>query len=285
MARYRLRFLLHEMDLPQGELIIGRSATCGLTIDDPLVSRSHARLVVTEDGATIEDAGSRNGIRVNGRTIKGPARLSDGMRFRIGTQELMFREIADAAVQLPRRRATGFMIHCTSCGLPYSTEATSCPNCGREQEVSEDEPTTTTEQAWSIELLAETMHRAQSLGRKKDIERLLIQAKGVLETTSVSVDRRRLDQLADGAIRFASEEGQVEWARWALGLYSRRGIAPGEEIGHQISSLPPATQQTLAPSMKDVVTSLRPPAAGEEEADEKTMQLFREISERTEASG
>ncbi len=272
------------MDLPPGELIIGRSATCGLTIDDPLVSRSHAKLVVTDSGATIEDAGSRNGIRVNGKIIKGPTALSDGARFRVGTQELMFRAIEETAPAAPpRRRATGFMIHCPTCGLPYSTEATACPHCGREGGAAEDEPTTTTEQAWSIELLAETMHRAQTLGRKQDIERLLIQARGLLESTSVTVDRRRLDQLADGAIRFAADEGQVDWARWALSLYSKRGIAPSEEVGRQLESLPPAARQSLEPSLKEVVRSLRPPAAGEDEEDEKAVRLLRELAKTSEA--
>src|SRR5690606_35119163 len=117
-----------------------------------------------------EDAGSRNGIRVNGKTIKGPTPLTDGARFRIGTQELMFRSVDEAALAPPRRRSTGFMIHCPDCGLPYSTDAASCPHCGRVGGSGEDEPTTTTEQAWSIELLTETMHRAQTLGRTQDIE-------------------------------------------------------------------------------------------------------------------
>jgi uncharacterized Zn finger protein (UPF0148 family) len=173
------------------------------------------------------------------------------------------------------------MIHCPTCGLPYSTEATSCPHCGHQGDARDEEPTTTTEQAWSIELLAETMHRAQTLGRKHDIERLLIQARGLLESTLVTVDRRRLDQLADGAIRFASEEGKVDWARWALRLYSKRGIAPGEEVGQQIGSLPPATQKTLAEDLRNVVTSLRPPAAGEEENDEKTVQLLSELAQNS----
>lgn len=282
MARYRLRFLLHEIDLPPGELVIGRSATCGLTIDDPLVSRSHARIIISDAGAFIEDAGSRNGIRVNGKTIKGTTPLTDGARFRIGTQELMFRTLEEAALAPPRRRSTGFMIHCPTCGLPYSTDAASCPHCGREGASNEEEPTTTTEQAWSIELLAETMHRALTLGRKQDIERLLVQARGLLESTSVTVDRRRLDQLADGALRFAAEEGKVEWARWALSLYSKRGIAPGEEVGQQIGSLPPAARETLVPALRDVLTSLGPPSAGQEENDEKTVQLLLEIARKSE---
>jgi hypothetical protein len=197
------------MDLPLGELVIGRSANCALTIDDPLVSRSHARIVVTADGATIEDAGSRNGIRVNGRTISGPTPLEDGARFRVGSQELLFRSMEDALVQPPRRRSTDFMIHCSACGLPYSTEADCCPSCGEAPDSEEEEPTTTTEHAWSIELLAETIHRAQAADHSENLERLLVQAQGVLNGTSVTVDRRRLDQLADGAIRYSAQKGDL----------------------------------------------------------------------------
>lgn len=267
------------MDLPEGDLLIGRSANCGLTIDDPLVSRSHARLTITKDSASIEDAGSRNGIRVNGRTIVGRVLLSDGARFRVGTQELVLREVEEAPLVAPRRRATGFMIHCQRCSLPYSTDAPSCPNCGQDQALDEEEPTTTTEQAWSIELVAETMHRARALGRSDNLERLLVQARGVLDHSSVTVDRRRLDQLADGAIRFAAEAGNVEWARWALGLYSKRGIAPGPEVGQQLSSLPPAARDTLAPAVGQVVRSLRPPTGGDEEADEGTLEILRGLAD------
>lgn len=282
LARYRLRFLLHEMDIPQGELLIGRSANCELTIDDPLVSRNHARLLIVGDEAFIEDAGSRNGIRVNGRTITGRTRLTDGARFRIGTQELVLRQVEEATVQAPRRRSTGFMIHCTSCGLPYSTEALECPNCGKDHE---DEPTTTTEQAWSIELVAETMHRARSLGKSDTLERLLVQARSVLESTSVTVDRRRLDQLADGAIRHATDSGDFDWARWALGLYSKRGMAPGPEVGQQLGSLPPPMRETLAPEAVAVVRSLRPPFEGGEDADDETMEVLRRIASGASGAG
>ena len=74
MVRYRLRFVLQELDLPQGGTIIGRSLDCHLTLEDPLVSRRHARIVVDEAGARIEDMGSRNGVRVNGAVIHEPVR-------------------------------------------------------------------------------------------------------------------------------------------------------------------------------------------------------------------
>ncbi|HOU94439.1 MAG TPA: FHA domain-containing protein, partial [Polyangiaceae bacterium] len=90
MSRPRLRFLLQEIDLRDGETLVGRSVHCHVTIEDPLVSRQHARLLVTRSGTTIEDLDSRNGTLVNGRAIRAAVELRDGDRIRIGTLELVY---------------------------------------------------------------------------------------------------------------------------------------------------------------------------------------------------
>jgi len=52
-----------------GTLTIGRLPECDVTIDDPAVSRRHAR--ITSDGVdyTVEDLNSTNGVRVNGHPV------------------------------------------------------------------------------------------------------------------------------------------------------------------------------------------------------------------------
>ena len=88
--RFRLRFLLQEHDLPPGETILGRSPDCHITIEDPLISRQHARIVVEQGVVTFHDLGSRNGSRINGRPISGSQVLADQDRVRLGAQELVF---------------------------------------------------------------------------------------------------------------------------------------------------------------------------------------------------
>jgi putative peptide zinc metalloprotease protein len=69
------------------DMVIGRAAGSTLRLDDPSVSRTHARISV-RDGR-IEDAGSSHGTWVDGAPLARPAVLRDGMRIRIGDQELM----------------------------------------------------------------------------------------------------------------------------------------------------------------------------------------------------
>ncbi|MCA9674822.1 MAG: sigma 54-interacting transcriptional regulator, partial [Myxococcales bacterium] len=66
-----------------GALILGRDADCDVALPHEKISRRHARLVV-DDGVTIEDLGSTNGIRVGGarleRGVPAPMPLGESVR-------------------------------------------------------------------------------------------------------------------------------------------------------------------------------------------------------------
>lgn len=72
----------HPVD---GELILGRErGTADLVLDDPGVSRRHARVLSEDDGVLVEDLGSSNGTYVNGRRISGPVELDAGDELQLG---------------------------------------------------------------------------------------------------------------------------------------------------------------------------------------------------------
>ncbi len=99
----RLRYLAHDLEVPLGEFFIGRSADCQLSLDDPLVSRRHALLTVSESGVAVEDLGSRNGVLVNGTKISGRQTLSDGDKITIGGQEMYLLGVVEpTSAQSPR---------------------------------------------------------------------------------------------------------------------------------------------------------------------------------------
>jgi serine phosphatase RsbU (regulator of sigma subunit) len=64
-------------------LVIGRSAAAGLVLDDPFLSRLHARLVRNGPAVFLEDLGSRLGTLLNGRPVREPTPIRPGDVVRI----------------------------------------------------------------------------------------------------------------------------------------------------------------------------------------------------------
>lgn len=81
-----------------GVVTVGRGPECSLRLDEPGLSRAHARLLANEHGVQVEDVGSSNGTFINGaRVLRGEARIGDEIafdkiRFQLlgcGTQEVV----------------------------------------------------------------------------------------------------------------------------------------------------------------------------------------------------
>jgi pSer/pThr/pTyr-binding forkhead associated (FHA) protein len=73
----------HERRL-DGGAVIGRSNGCDVQLEDPFVSRRHARLLSSPVGTAIQDLGSSNGIYVNGRRSPGITPLHPGDVVQLG---------------------------------------------------------------------------------------------------------------------------------------------------------------------------------------------------------
>jgi hypothetical protein len=234
--------LLQEFDLPRGATLIGRSSDCHVTIEDPLVSRQHARIVIDGDDATLQDLGSRNGVKVNGVGIRGPAKLKDGDRLRVGTQELVFCRVEQAANA--SAKTTGFLRHCAKCRLPYPQEVVACPNCGATEQLDEETLSgqfgASSQGSWSVQLLIEVLEKALSLSRVADAERILRRASAQLEERIVQheeVDARQLATLADAATRVSLQSGDPTWGCWAVQVYRRVPHVPDGELIDRLAEL------------------------------------------------
>lgn len=93
-AVFRLVWGPREVPLGEGENLLGRDAAAAVTIEDPTVSRHHARIVVGAGRARLEDLGSKNGTWLGGRRIASSEPLSDGDEIRVGPAALTFRSFA-----------------------------------------------------------------------------------------------------------------------------------------------------------------------------------------------
>lgn len=132
-ARYRIRFLLQEIELNPGLTVFGRGETCQVTLhDDSLVSREHACIALEDDAAILRDLESRNGVTLNGKRLERPTRLEPGDRFRVGRTEMVFCALDDKphSDRSPSNRQTGRDAACPGCGTVRSEGIRSCPSCG-----------------------------------------------------------------------------------------------------------------------------------------------------------
>jgi len=87
---YRLAWRDGLAALAEGEYILGRDAESVVPIDAKGVSRRHARLVIAEGRAVLEDLGSRNGTYVAGSRLSAPTVLDEGAEFRLGPLSFTF---------------------------------------------------------------------------------------------------------------------------------------------------------------------------------------------------
>lgn len=71
-------------DVEGEELVLGRDERCSVQIPDTGVSREHARVFVHNGAVWVRDAGSRNGVLVNGKRIQRPATVGPGDSIQVG---------------------------------------------------------------------------------------------------------------------------------------------------------------------------------------------------------
>ena len=80
----------YELGLYAGENLLGREPDADVRLTSEQASRRHARIVVDDGRALLEDLQSKNGTRLNGRRVSGAVALQPGDRIEIGSELLVF---------------------------------------------------------------------------------------------------------------------------------------------------------------------------------------------------
>ena len=89
-----------SIPLSDAETLIGRDPAAAVRLDDPGVSRRHARIVIRQDEAILEDLGSKNGTRRGEQLLSEPIALQDGDRIQVGPIVLVYRaSVADTTTE------------------------------------------------------------------------------------------------------------------------------------------------------------------------------------------
>jgi DNA-binding NtrC family response regulator len=90
-------------------LTVGRHPSCGLVLDDPLVSAVHAELAATPEGVRLRDRGSSNGTFLGGARVV-EALLVDRCRLVFGETAVDFEPGAPQRIDVPDVRGLGGLV-------------------------------------------------------------------------------------------------------------------------------------------------------------------------------
>jgi hypothetical protein len=209
-TRVWLRFGEHDVELAQGETILGRSPKCQIVLDDPLVSRSHARLIVNRGTVTVEDLGSANGVLVNGERLARARVIGSGDRLIIGQQTFqLFMQVA----ALEPRRDVRFA----------ARTLTGHPAVSPEARTGDSERTEATRKGDAFELLVGVVEKVLALGRGDEAERILASyLRNLLQTAKGrgDVDAELAERAATYAVRIAEATGKGTWVDYTFELYA-----------------------------------------------------------------
>ena len=264
--RFRLRYMNHDLELNEGEFVVGRNASCQLSLDDPLVSRRHALFSVLPDQVTVEDLGSRNGVSVNGERIAGRTLLRPGDRVQIGSQEMVLVAGATEAV----RTATRNPLKMTLPKMPDS-QSGSNPVLSTKPPGSPSDPdaeASMVRRADAFNLLGSVAEKALAMGKHAEAERIL--ASPLADVIEASRAGKRitpslLDQAARFSARLATATGKGAWVDYVIELYQSQGrIVPGPVIDElynafrRVSAIDLGRLREYVAQLRDQLTTLGP---------------------------
>jgi pSer/pThr/pTyr-binding forkhead associated (FHA) protein len=215
----RLRYLAHDLEVPMGQFLIGRTPECQLSLDDPLVSRRHAILVIQPDGVFVQDLGSRNGVFINGARAELRTRVGEGDMIRIGTQELVLTGIGDVP-SVPKPGARRF-------------DMTSTMQDVRVVDLMEDNdpPTSVTprrpttdpgRRVHGLSLIGGVADKALQLGRADEAERLLSRSlqEAMTKAREGNIPPEHAEKAAIYALRLAAGTTRGGWIDYVFELYT-----------------------------------------------------------------
>ena len=221
VVRFWLEYQGHSLELRSGAVVVGRSSTCHIVLDDGLVSRRHAQFVVNAKTAAIEDFGSVNGVYLNGERISGQRGLRDGDRVQIGKQDFVLRSATKVVQVSSAERFSAETLHGKT--LPREMLL--------EPEKSRDELTRRTD---ALELLCGVADKVLALGRGDEAEKLLGTALGNLlkqAQAGAGLAPASASRAAIYATRVADATGRARWIDFCFDLYAAQSRPlPGEVV-------------------------------------------------------
>ncbi|HEY2407652.1 MAG TPA: FHA domain-containing protein [Polyangiaceae bacterium] len=209
---YALREDGVEHRITKVSTLLGRGSGADIILAGGLVSRLHARLTIGDQGISIEDLGSRNGVLVNGERIAAATPLTPGDNICLGDTALVLTQLEVTPI---RQSAT-----ITDGRAPRDSDLVPAGT------YASDDISIATRRADAFQLLAGVVDKALTLGRGEEAERL-IATHLVAALSDASTGRGLPPELARSASQYAIKlglaTGKAGWLDFPFRMYRALG--------------------------------------------------------------
>lgn len=211
-TRYWLDYHGHRFDVLERPIVIGRSAVCQVVLDDALVSRRHAQVLLLDEAAVVEDLESVNGVYVNGERVERRCELQVGDRIVIGKQEMVLHGRARTAP--PGARTMRFSAE-TLTGVD-------APPLGARPTLTEPLEEDSTHQGDALDLLGGVADKVLALGRGEEAEKILAAylVNMIDSANRGTVDPAMAEKAAEYGVKLAGATGKGSWVDYVFNLYT-----------------------------------------------------------------
>lgn len=233
-----------EQVLPDGEYVIGRGSGADVLIDEPRVSRRHARLEVDGTDVHIVDEGSRNGVYVNGRPVRRSQALADGDVILVGGAELKLRvERTERERRIPSPRPAQMRI-----------------SVADEDEDDGATSRSTTKTFDDLELIGRVADQALAAGHPREAERMLeAHLRRVLEDLSRGRDVSPItvDRAFGHALKLAAALHRGAWFDLAVDVLRSARVVCSESMVAELVRVKGVVDRIDAARLKRYIDVLR----------------------------
>jgi pSer/pThr/pTyr-binding forkhead associated (FHA) protein len=221
-----------DLAVTEGSVLIGRNDDCDIIFSDPLVSRRHARIIVSSEDVLVEDLLSANGVYVNGVRVDRLQELHDGDRVLIGTREISVFDPQRSGSQAspppkpataPSRPRLDPLTPRVPTPTPIIT-STAPPNAI---------PSGPTQKAVPFLLLGKMVDKFIAAGRVADAERVIHDhMMRVLDgaRAALVVPQEVCDSAGEQAMKLAQASRNGRWVNYAVELHMRAHRVMSEAV-------------------------------------------------------
>lgn len=212
-SSYALEYAGRRLPLPVGECVVGRADEADIVVDNALISRRHARFTVMDGVVFVEDLGSINGVRVDGKPVQGKMPLAAGSR-------VLIADVPMTLIRTESGRAGRDTARIDTRDAEYPPRPGSGDRPSARAEVDD------TRRVHAFKLIAGVLDKALALGQPDEAERI---SGGMLQDVlqeaqkSGKIPREIAEAAAQCALKLAGATGRSQWVDYPVRLYSALG--------------------------------------------------------------